>query len=121
VDYRVGSNSNNSVIENVVKNMSTCEDSLRDRLLAKLREKSVESRELLTRMETHWGIEDGVYRFFHQSLKVYPTQDMTLEAVDFLQSLLPERPLNILFMQIVTEGTGKEFEMSHNENWLLLL
>ena len=101
--------------------MSACEDSLRDRLLAKLREKSVESPELLTKMETHWGTEDGVYRFFHQSLKVYHTQDMTLESVGFLQSLLPERPLNIWFMQIVSEGTGKEFEMSHNENWLLLL
>ncbi len=69
-------------------------------------------------METHWGIEDGVYRFYHQSVKVYRTQEMTQEAVELLQSLLPERPLNAWFTQIVSDGTGKEFELSHNENWL---
>jgi hypothetical protein len=94
------------------------EDALRDCLLARLKEKSAELRALLEKMERHWGIEDGVYRFYHQSLKVYYVQEMTQEAVELLQSLLLERPLNAWFMQIVSEGTGKKFELSHNDNWL---
>ena len=98
--------------------MSTNEDALRDRLLARLKEKGSELNALLAKMERHWGIEDGVYRFYHQSLKVYYVQEMTQEAVELLQSLLLERPLNAWFMQIVSEGTGKKFELSHNDNWL---
>jgi len=43
---------------------------------------------------------------------------LTEEAVGLLQSLLPERPLNAWFRQIVSEGTGKTFELAHNEDWL---
>lgn len=91
---------------------------MRDCLLTRLKEKVEELSVLLEKMDRHWGIEDRVYRFYHQSLKVYDVQEMTQEAVELLQSLLPERPLNTLFMQIVREGTGKKFELSHNENWL---
>lgn len=98
--------------------MSANEDALRDHLLARLKEKADELRALLEKMERHWGIEDGVYRFYHQSLKVCDVQELTKEAVDLLQSLLPERHLNDWFMQIVREGTGKKFKLSHNENWL---
>jgi hypothetical protein len=94
------------------------EDALRDRLLARMKEAGGELRALLAKMERHPGIEDRFYRFYHQSLKVYYAQEMTQEAVELLQSLLPERPLNAWFMQIVSEGTGKAFELSHNENWL---
>jgi hypothetical protein len=94
------------------------EDALRDLLLVRLKEKMADLHALLTKMERHWGMEDGVYRFYHQSLKVYSVQEMTQEALELLQSLLPERPLNAWFMQVVSEGTGKAFELSHNENWL---
>ncbi|HBJ83098.1 MAG TPA: hypothetical protein DDZ88_04330 [Verrucomicrobiales bacterium] len=83
-----------------------------------MKEKGEELRDLLAKMERHWGIEDGIYRFYHQSLKVYYAQEMTQEAVELLQSLLPERPLNAWFRQIVSEGTGKAFELSHNDHWL---
>jgi len=35
-----------------------------------------------------------------------------------LQNLLPDRPLNPWFREIIVEGTGKKFDLSHNENWL---
>lgn len=92
---------------------------MRDCLLARLKDKAEELRTLLEKMERHWGIEDGVYRCYHQSSKVYYAHEMTQEAAELLQSLLPERPLNALFRQIVSEGTGKEFDLPHNENWLL--
>lgn len=55
--------------------------------------------------------------FLPSVLKVYGAQELTLEAVELLQSLLPERPLNAWFMQIVKEGTEKKFDLSHNDDW----
>lgn len=73
---------------------------------------------LLEQCSGHWGYEDAVYRFYHQSFKVYRLQRATIEIVTRLQALAPDRPLNEWFMQIVHEGTGKEFTQSDNANWL---
>jgi hypothetical protein len=73
---------------------------------------------LLERCSGHWGYEDAVYRFYHQSFKVYALQHTTIDIVARLQALAPDRPLNQWFMQIVREGTGKEFGLSDNANWL---
>lgn len=91
----------------------------RERLLANLKVALPELEKLLAEVEDHWGIEDGVYRFYHQSFKVYgDLQPLTLRMVAGLQALLPDRPMNDWFRQIVAEGTGKTFEPSHNEDWL---
>lgn len=60
---------------------------------------------------------DPVYRYYHQSFKVFGLQTATLELVSVLQALAPDRKLNPRFMQIVSEGTGKTFEMEHNQRW----
>jgi hypothetical protein len=67
---------------------------------------------------TQWGDEDGVYRFYHQSFKVYGLQRSTLAIVQALQALAPDRELNKWFAQIVADGTGKRFESEHNKRWL---
>lgn len=77
-----------------------------------------EFEELLAKCSGHWGSEDSVYRFYHQSFKVYNLQDLTLEIVERLQALAPDRPLNDWFMQIVREGTSKMYKQEDNENWL---
>ena len=74
--------------------------------------------ELLAQVESHWGMEDGVYRFYHQSFKVYQLQEMTKGIWKALQELLPDRPMNLWFSEIVNQGTGHEFELPHNQNWL---
>jgi hypothetical protein len=64
--------------------------------------------------------EDRVYRFYHQSFKVYWLQDITLNIIGQLRNLNPAGPgfkLNDLFEQIVSAGTGKKFEYTHNEDW----
>ena|ERR1700712_637181 len=61
--------------------------------------------------------EDGVYRFYHRSFKVYRVQDCTLAIVEALQALAPGRPLHEDFVTIVREGTGHVFELSHNRHW----
>jgi len=74
--------------------------------------------ELLAKMEDRWAIEDGFYRFYHQSFKVYHLQSLTKEMCEALQALRPERPMNRWFTRIVSEGTCQQFEPSHNEDWL---
>ena len=64
-------------------------------------------------------LEDEVYRFYHQSFKVYWLQGRTQEIVDALWKLAPEGcEMNRMYKQILEEGTGKTFEMSHNREWM---
>jgi hypothetical protein len=74
--------------------------------------------EALLRQQDFRRWEDLFYRFYHQSFKVYWLQESTEQLVAVLRSLLPERPLNKWFEQIVREGTGKEWQLEHNERWL---
>jgi hypothetical protein len=90
----------------------------RHQLLSRLKEKHPELNALLEEMERHGGIENMIYKFYQHSFKVYRVQALTEEAVGLLQSLLPDRPLDAEFRQIVSEGTGKEFELAHNQDWL---
>jgi hypothetical protein len=72
---------------------------------------------LLKKSSDHWGYEDPIYRFYHQSFKVYALQDRTREIVEKLQGLAPHLSLNRWFVEIVQQGTGKEFSPRDNENW----
>lgn len=73
---------------------------------------------LLAQNTDQWGYQDPIYRFYHQSLKVYNLQTQTLAITEKLQQLAPNVPLNEWFMQIVREGTGKSFSPEDNQNWL---
>lgn len=87
-------------------------------LLKNLKEKMPLLEQLLIKYSDHWEYEDPIYRFYHQSFKVYGLQSQTLEIVGALQSLLPETLLNDWFKQIVQEGTGKTFSFDDNAHWL---
>lgn len=65
--------------------------------------------------------EDGVYRFYHHSFKVYQLQDFTLKAIEAFREIgkATDNELCAWLMQIVDAGTGKEWESDHNRNWLL--
>jgi hypothetical protein len=58
-----------------------------------------------------------VYRFYHQSFKVFYLQHQTVEIVKVLRSLAPEQSLDRWFEQIVAEGTGKSFDSNDNAKW----
>lgn len=87
------------------------------RLLRVAKERLPELEKLLSEVEGHWRMEDGFYRFYHGSFKVYGLQSSTDLLVKTIQSLLPDVPLNETFLAIVKEGTGKEFELEHNQEW----
>jgi hypothetical protein len=73
---------------------------------------------LLVRVNDHWGCEDGVYRFYHQSFKVYGLQGLTTEIAAALEELAPARPMNPWFTAILADGTGKTFAPEQNSRWL---
>ena len=86
-------------------------------LLRNLRSREPELTALLEECSSHWGFEDPIYRFYHQSFKVYALQDQTSRIVRVLESLAPDRPLNPWFRQIVEQGTGKSFKQEDNADW----
>ena len=75
----------------------------------------------LERVQVTFGYEyeDGLYRFYHQSFKVYSLQDCTLSAVEVFRSIAEASGFHLCdwFEQIVTAGTGKEFQPEHNREW----
>ena len=73
---------------------------------------------LLAEASSHWGYEDPIYRFYHQSFKVYDVQAVTLKIVAELRTLAPNIKLNRDFEKIITSGTDKKFSPAHNKNWL---
>lgn len=88
-----------------------------NRLLQSIKTHKPALQDLLTGLD--YDYRDRLYRFYHQSFKVFHLQGRTLEIVSALQALLPERPLNSWFRRIVREGTGKEFNWAAtNEEWL---
>jgi hypothetical protein len=87
------------------------------RLFRALREDIPELEKLLEECTDHWGYEDAVYRFYHQSFKCYAIQEQTSRIVGRLTALSPDRPLNERFLEIVREGTGKTFRAEDNSEW----
>jgi len=86
-------------------------------LLKNLHLHQVELKALLKKSKDHWGFEDPVYRFYHQSFNVYGLQEQTRAIVSMLERLAPDRPLNPWFLQIVEAGTGKQFTPEDNKAW----
>ena len=86
-------------------------------LIENLREKHATLKQLFDENSSHWIYEDSIYRFYHQSFKVYMIQEATEGMVGALKALLPDCPLNVTFMEIVSAGTGKIFQQSDNQNW----
>ncbi len=72
---------------------------------------------LLDRASNHWGYEDPVYRFYHQSFKVFGVQETTLAVVQRLHALAPDCQLHPWFLGIVSDGTGHYFSVSDNAAW----
>ena len=92
----------------------------RDRvLLANIKRKLPELESLLEEVNSHWGYEDPIYRFYHRSLKVYAIQQTTQRMVKLLKSLAPPKAtISADFEQIYNAGaSGKQFEMEHNKDW----
>jgi hypothetical protein len=64
--------------------------------------------------------EDGIYRFYHHSFKVYQLQDCTSRAVEIFKRI-GQATGSVLcewFQQIVVGGTAISWNPDHNKDWL---
>lgn len=87
-------------------------------LLAAIRATLPQLKALFDNCMSEGTYEDGVYRFYHQSFKVYRLQQTTTEIVTALRKLAPQEPLNEWFTRIIWQGTGKRFEGAPNRRCL---
>ena len=88
------------------------------RLLDSIKAQLTELEELVVEFQCIYP--DGIYRFYHHSFKVYQLQDLTSSAVEFFKSIAiaTDSQLCDWFEQIVAAGTGKTWEIDHNQQWL---
>ena len=88
-------------------------------LLANLKSQLPELAALLQEINSPWLYEDLIYRFYHQSFKVYALQSETEKIVEALKSVAPAGATFCKeFEEIYSAGaSGKQFEMAHNQNW----
>lgn len=88
-------------------------------LLANIQARLPELEKLLEEINSHWVYQDLVYRFYHQSFKVYGIQAETKRIVEMLRSVAPSgASTNPFFDEIYEAGaSGKQFEDSHNKQW----
>jgi hypothetical protein len=89
-------------------------------LLINIKRELPELKKLYEKHSDHWNYEDIVYRFYHQSFKVYAVQGQTQQIVKKLESLAPEGvKFNSFFKEILKSGApDKKFSSDHNEKWL---
>jgi hypothetical protein len=92
---------------------------MEEQLLTNIKVKLPELEELMEEMNSHWYYEDPIYRFYHQSFKVYNLQNETKKIIEVLKSIAPEgQNFCKEFQEIIESGAGgKKFELEHNENW----
>jgi hypothetical protein len=95
------------------------DDALRRALGANMIAHIDELEALLEEVNNKWVYEDLVYRFYHQSFKVYWLGGYTRKISEMLAGLAPEGvEMCEFFCQIVAAGTEKEFEREDNNHWV---
>jgi hypothetical protein len=87
-------------------------------LLLKMRQHAPDLRRVLENVNSEWCYEDRIYRYYHQSLKVFDLQNATRDMADALAAIAPEgRPFCRLFDEILQQGTGRQFSLADNQHW----
>jgi hypothetical protein len=90
-----------------------------DELLVNIKAHLSELEDLLKWVNADSSYEDYVYRFYHQSFKVYQLQDLTRKIADALRRIAPEgTSFCAYFEELLQAGAGeKNFDMDHNREW----
>ena len=88
-------------------------------LLANVKRGLHARHQLWDERSSHWGCEGPIYRFYHQSFKVYHLQHQTKRIIDTLRSLAPdEHTFFREFQEILNAGASrKSFDPSRNAHW----
>lgn len=90
-------------------------------LLQNIKREMPNLEKLLEHVESHWNEEDLVYRFYHQSFKVYRIQRITKSIYGALENLSPHQENKIrdqAYLKIIAEGaSGRNWKLEDNQNW----
>ena len=88
-------------------------------LLTRIKARLPQLEDLFARIKDKSGEEDRVYRFYHQSFKVFYLQDLTAAGFKLIEEIGGETdPPHPWYCQIIKEGTALKFEASANDDWL---
>jgi len=90
-----------------------------EELLTNIQKQWTHLSKLLEEINSHWLYEDPIYRFYHQSFKVYALQNETERIVDALRRIAPSgTTFSPMFEEIYRAGaSGKQFIKEHNQQW----
>jgi len=90
-----------------------------EELLRNLKAHLSKLQALLSIVKSEACYEDFVYRFYHQSFKVYQLQDLTRQIAENLRSVAPEGTTFChYFEELLQAGADSvQFEMEHNADW----
>jgi hypothetical protein len=90
-------------------------------LLQNIKQEMPNLEKLLETVEGHWNEEDLVYRFYHQSFKVYRIQNVTKSIYGALENLSPHEENKIRdrsYLKLIAEGaSGRVWKLEDNQNW----
>jgi hypothetical protein len=119
-DETAGPESGSTTRLSAVELLAERERELRNQLCANLDARLGALSELLDETNKKWVYDDLVYRFYHQSFKVFALQEVTVSITDALAELnpVPGGALNEFYTTIIESGTGKVFVISDNDHWL---
>jgi hypothetical protein len=92
---------------------------LHEELLSRIKLRLPELEDLLDLVNSNCPYEDGIYRFYHYSYKVYGIQGFTRLILEALRVIAPDENKTFcpLFEEILKNGFGKPFKEHHNRNW----
>jgi hypothetical protein len=91
-----------------------------DEVLGRIKTRLADIDALLAEYAEHWAEEDGVYRFYHQSFKVFDRlQPLTKQGFELITEIGDEQdPPCEWYCQIVKEGAEHGFNKTTNSEWL---
>jgi hypothetical protein len=87
-------------------------------LLQNMHKSASDLQQLLDEANDRWTHEDGIYRFYHQSFKVFDLQSQTDRMTAALRTIAPQdQPFCELFQRMLRNGTGRTFKLEDNASW----
>src|SRR3989338_1464637 len=97
------------------KNLVKIMDFSDNKLLKNIKKNLPNLEKLLEEIKDHWAEEDLIYRYYHNSFKVYRIQSLTSSILKALNDISPHEDKKIpneSYLNIIADGSGKVWKPS---------